>query len=121
MTIDELMKEAFRIGQEHGFHANEGVGEERARHIPGKIALIHSEASEALEHYRNGNSGAKLNEIWFQSDKPDKPDGFAVELADVVIRVADLAAMFDIDLTAAVKAKMKYNESRSHLHGGKKC
>ena len=114
MSLNELVKEAYCILKEHGFHE-----EDSARDIPIKLALIHSETSEALEHYRNGNNGHLLTTIW--ADAKGKPDGFAIELADIIIRVADLAGMFDIDLDEAVQQKMDFNKNRPHKHGGKKC
>lgn len=49
-----------------------------------------------------------------------KPCGFPSELADIVIRVGDLAFRLGIDLEKAVEEKMKYNRTREFLHGGKK-
>jgi hypothetical protein len=53
--------------------------------IPEKVALIHSELSEALGEYRNDPKN--LTAVNFDGAKPT---GFMTELADVVIRVADL-------------------------------
>lgn len=49
-----------------------------------------------------------------------KPCGFASELADVVIRTAQLAWRMGIDLEQAIVEKQKYNRTREHRHGGKK-
>lgn len=50
-----------------------------------------------------------------------KPVGFMSELADIVIRVGDLASRFPgADLEKAIVEKMKYNATRGHMHGGKK-
>lgn len=46
-------------------------------------------------------------------------DTFEDELADVMIRVMDLAAFKGIDLEAHIKAKMRYNSLREHKHGKK--
>lgn len=54
--------------------------------------LCHSELSEALEELRDGRG---VNEIYYRDDKPTKPEGFPVELADFVIRLADWAASDD--------------------------
>jgi NTP pyrophosphatase (non-canonical NTP hydrolase) len=48
-----------------------------------------------------------------------KPEGFPVELADILIRVLDLAGRMDIDLDAVVAEKMRYNAGREYLHGKK--
>ncbi len=48
-----------------------------------------------------------------------KPEGEAVELADVLIRIGDRFAMMGWDLEAVVKLKMNYNRTRPHKHGGK--
>lgn len=84
--------------------------------LPEKIALIHSEASEALESYRRNEPL-----VWFRTkeDGTQKPEGLAIELADVVIRVADLCGAMNIDLDKAVLLKSAYNETRPWRHGEK--
>ena len=47
----------------------------------------------------------------------EKPEGVAVELADAVIRIADLCGHLGIDLDAVIRLKMTYNEGRPHKHG----
>lgn len=81
------------------------------------IALMHSELSEAAEEYRDGKS---FTEIYY---KPgcDKPLGIPVELADCVIRIADACSALGIDLTNAIRVKLKYNATRPLRHGGKKA
>lgn len=48
-----------------------------------------------------------------------KPEGHAVELADALIRALDYFGAKGWDLEEIVKAKMAYNATRSHRHGGK--
>jgi hypothetical protein len=81
-----------------------------------RIALIHSEASEALEEFRAGHAPT---EVYFNEDKPGKPEGVPAELADIIIRVMDLSAFEGIDIGAAVAQKIAFNRTRSYRHGGK--
>ena len=80
------------------------------RTIPEKLALIHSEVSEALEDYRDG---AMVTTV----DGNGKPVGFPSELADIVIRVCDLAGALGIDLDAEIAQKMRHNAGRPRKHG----
>lgn len=87
------------------------------RDIPEKLALVHSELSEALEDYRDDNHGMAMNE--YRLDEKGKPIGFGIELADTVIRILHICNRFDIDLEAMIGVKMAYNQKREYRHGGK--
>ena len=67
-----------------------------------KLALIHSEVSEAMEGHRKGLMDDKL---------PDRPM-VEVELADAVIRICDLAGALGLDLGGAIASKLAYNLTR---------
>ena len=66
------------------------------------IALIHSEASEALEGLRKN----------LMDDKLIHRKMVEVELADIFIRVLDFADAFGLDLGGAVVEKDEYNHKR---------
>lgn len=51
------------------------------------------------------------------SARSKKPEGVAVELADAVIRIADLCGHLGIDLDAVIAEKMAYNAGRPYKHG----
>ena len=72
-----------------------------------KIALVHSELSEALEADRKDLMDDKL---------PDR-EGREVELADAMIRIFDLAGRYQMDLGGALVAKIAFNASRPYKHG----
>lgn len=78
-----------------------------------KIALIHAELSEAVEEARKSPN---YSEIYYDSEKPE---GFAVELADALIRILDLCGALGIDAADIVRIKHEYNRTRPHRHGGK--
>ncbi len=63
-----------------------------------KIALIHSEISEAYEAYRHQNIDGK--------------DGFEEELGDAVQRILHLCGAMDIDIEKAILKKLNYNKDR---------
>ena len=67
-----------------------------------KLMLIVSEVSEAMEGHRKG----------LQDDKLGHRPAIEVELADAVIRIADLAGALDLDLGGAIAEKMKFNANR---------
>lgn len=77
------------------------------------ISLCHSELSEALEEYRAG----RLPDETYHVD--GKPEGIPSELADVVIRVMDMAGHYGINMESTVIEKMAYNKTRPYRHGGK--
>lgn len=106
MTIDELVERAFRNALNKGFYDNgtPNIGE--------RIALMHSELSEALEALRESTEMG----IRFTGSN-GKPDGFVVELADCIIRIADLCGYYGLNLTQALELKMAYNAQREHKHG----
>jgi NTP pyrophosphatase (non-canonical NTP hydrolase) len=74
-----------------------------------------SELAEALEEYRE-NKPLRYR----VASNLEKPEGIAAELADVIIRVGDLAGILGFDLEDAVREKMEYNSKRSFMHGGKR-
>jgi NTP pyrophosphatase (non-canonical NTP hydrolase) len=126
MTIDELVKDSHERAKRKGWWDAQlttlrFVGDVRRLDleavrgtIPEKLALVHSEVSEALECYRDGEVSAEIG-------LGGKPEGLPSELADIVIRVCDLAGALGIDLDTAIKAKAAFNETREIMHGGKKC
>lgn len=85
-----------------------------------QIALMHSELSEALEDFRAGEPMDVLRFEPTQPETPGKPVGIASEFADVLIRIFDTCEQYKIPLVTALEAKLEYNKSRPHRHGGKK-
>ena len=107
MTINELMDESYQIAKDHGWT-------EDGRTFGDHISLMMTELAEAVEEYRNGRD---LPEIHWLSDKPE---GVPIELADVVIRIAQFCREHGIDLETALKLKASFNRTREFRHGNKR-
>lgn len=90
-----------RISADHGF-VEDNVGE--------KVALMHSELSEALEYLRKGNQ---------PDDHIPNFSGAEAEFADTIIRIMVFAQARGLDVASAIIAKSIYNAGRPYKHGGK--
>lgn len=110
MTISELQSAVHETAIEKGWY-------EEPRTFGDLIALVHSELSEALEAFR------ETGEVGWTVAKciggPGKPEGAAIELADAVIRILDMAEHYGIDMQKMLLMKHEYNRSRPTRHGGK--
>lgn len=114
MEIKELVKKSHENAVKHGFWDDfndidmlreDGILDEhyecvRQAFISQFLMLIVSEVAEAQDGLRHRNM-----------------DNFKEELADVVIRTADLCGGLNIDLESEIKKKMKKNKNRPYKHG----
>ena len=102
MNLTELQKEAHAIARAHGCWDTE-------RTFGDCIALIHSELSEALDayreygdclfHYRWHPMEEEVADMYISNDALKPVLGVPSKLGDVVIRVADMAEWYGVDLT----------------------
>lgn len=129
MEIKELVKTAHGMAKAKGWH--EGT----PRTALELHMLVVSEIAEASEEVRNrsgafylrGSAGRTPDVdpteqgvlVSLQANPGGKPEGEATELADAIIRIADIFGARGWDLEAVLKAKMAYNATRPHRHGGK--
>ncbi len=123
--INKLAKEIHENAKSKGFFDSE-------KNIGEMLCLIHSEVSEALEADRKGHyadlkkfdtdrQGSPFHEVSITKESFEKniKNSFECELADIMIRVMDLAAFKGIDLEKHIELKMKYNATRERMHGKK--
>jgi NTP pyrophosphatase (non-canonical NTP hydrolase) len=96
-SIKQWQEEIHENAINHGWY-------DENRPILELLCLIHSEVSEALEAYRKRDYG-----------------NFKEEMADIVIRVFDMAEYLDIDIETEMDKKHEINKNRSYKHGNKRC
>lgn len=115
MTITELCKKA------HENAVNKGFYDDGEKNIGELLMLVVSELGEALEADRKNNYCTDDVIVSHSNNyfEVNIKDSFQDELADAVIRIADMAAYMAIDLEAHIIAKMRYNETRPAKHGKK--
>jgi NTP pyrophosphatase (non-canonical NTP hydrolase) len=128
-NLNELRDKAFAYAERQGFH-------DKPINFGERLMLVVSELAEALEADREGKWSSKFvpditrkNNVPLLDTNPESysQHGYGIfirgsveeELADVIIRICDIAGIFGIDLDWHVKAKMAYNETRPYKHGKK--
>lgn len=117
-AITEIAKQAHDNSRAKGFWS---LIEELRTHPRGaeietvwklsRIALIHSEPSEALEGIRKNLPDDHLPHRSME----------VTELADTIIRIFDYAAAYNLPLGEVILEKMAYNTGRPYMHGDKKA
>jgi len=129
MTLNELVRESHKTAKDKGFWDKE-------RNVGELMMLITTELGEGFEAYRCGQvleeRGLVPSDLqpdrsvvpedeaafkaWFESHIKGT---FEEEIADTMIRLADLCGGLDIPIEEVILLKMRYNKTRERLHGKK--
>lgn len=133
-ALIEMQNEVLEVNIANGWF-------EEGRTFGDDCALLTSEVSEALEEFREGRLGRYYElkgqpttvngvELFTATEYVEvlpggsypagrKPIGVPSEAADILIRLLDFCHRHDIDLEAEYHAKIAFNRTRGHKHGGK--
>lgn len=125
MNIGEVAEAVHAMALEKGFG-------ETPVNIDQKLLLAVGEIIEAQEELRKGWSAYDIYTYLNEGYGPEtvmrglddlgpeeKPEGFAIEIADALIRLLQLCAALGIDIQTAMEAKINYNATRPYKHGKK--
>ena len=104
-SINSIVESVHNNAKAHGWW-------EQKREFGSLLMLIVSELSEAFEEFRNNKAA-----IYYVDGKPE---GIAIELIDVVLRIMDIFGAEGWDFQNALEIKHQFNITRPYKHGGKK-
>ena len=109
--IQQYVDVSHEIAKDKGFwDTNHSIGE--------SLMLIVTELAEAMEEYRTADLSDRNWETDVQYEgESRKPVGFAIEIADALIRIFDLCGRLEIPIDDVLWKKIYYNLNRPHKHG----
>ena len=102
-ATDVLIRACHLRAWNAGWYHDLETGEEKQLNMGERLALIHSEISEALEGHRKN----------LMDDKLPHRKMVPVELFDAVIRIMDLVGRHYHEDAPALLEKLKYNDGRA--------
>lgn len=112
-ALNHLFHHLWQTGEAKGYHAAKvrpGETEPRRATFAERLLLLSTEISETYEEYRDGRG---MDEVYYSNAAPGKPEGIPMEIADILIRLADLIVEHNIPIGMAVAVKDRYNQVRT--------
>lgn len=108
--LEKLGEECYRRSRANGFWESYDVDSPQATmEVAVKIGLVIGECSELMEAWREGNPWAPCNKTPTLTITNE-------EIADVIIRMLDLASFLRVNVGDAVRAKLEFNATRPYKH-----
>ena len=107
ITFEEIAKESHATALEKGWwqdgFTNDGYPK---RSFAEQVANFHAEISEAWECYRSGQMVTWIHPMGSGNvsvSTPGKPEGFWIEIADLLIRMGDTAGAYKMKFSVGAK------------------
>jgi len=113
MELNRLRDSVYDYAKKKGYH------DEKQDVLSQKLMLVVGELAEAMEAERKGKTPLKDVKLPVGTGIDFEPFKGTIEeeIADAVIRLADIAGMIGMDLDWWVNAKMNYNRDNLHKVG----
>lgn len=112
--LNELRNLCFQEAKDKGWHSSENIN------FPAYIANTVSETIELYEAWRKGSLNEPCDKAAKMIQRGIEPLTCAEEeLADILIRIFDTAAVLNIDVEKAIRSKLLFNRTREFRNGGK--
>lgn len=108
--LSQIARECHQLAVSKGWHDGK---QDSDTVLVSEMAMIMSEGGEAVDAVRSGLPAEVIS-----ANK--KPEGWAVELCDGVIRSFDSMVLRGVDVAGVLLRKHEYNKTRPFRHGGKK-
>jgi NTP pyrophosphatase (non-canonical NTP hydrolase) len=129
--LKKFMSDVHRVSKEHGWWQPDDH-----KSTLECLALVTAEVAEAMEEVRFDPPRPPIYQYPAQTGETrfghpfivpadsswstaGKPEGLSVELADVILRILDLAEHHELPLIEALLLKHAYNATRPYKHGKK--
>lgn len=115
-VFDDLSEEISDVAISKGFWDYPEITDDGFK-VPLKIALIHTEISEALEVHRKFYDDGETSSV--SGMTPTQEQDFSEEMADAVIRILDVIGYYGLgeDFGDIMIAKIQKNRERPYKHG----
>lgn len=115
MTIKELVQKAHENATKKGFWEDWDL----VTNLRAELKLDHKEYEDLINNLTGNRLMLITGEVAeaHEALRKENIENLREELADIVIRVADLAGGLDIDLEEEIKNKMEKNKNRPYKHG----